>query len=505
MPFSVPWALARGALQPLSELTKADHTLEIKFDVTKVRNAISEGINTMRTPMPPSASLTCFKSYDIRGRLGENLDADIVYRTGRAFAAIMTPGCCVTGRDARASSSDLQDALNRGLVEGGTDVIDIGLCGTEEVYFATSHYGAGGGLMVTASHNPIDYNGIKLVRSESRPISGESGLNDIRDTAAANIFPDCPAGRLLYETPRAAYVERILSFVQPDRWHPLKILVNAGNGVAGPTFDQVAETLLSRGAPVEFERLHHDPDASFPNGIPNPLLPENQPVTSQAVLATGADFGVAWDGDFDRCFLFDEAGHFIDGEYIVGLLAAAFLEKEPGARIVHDPRVIWNTLDVVRKGQGEAVVSRTGHALIKARMREVDAAYGGEMSAHHYFRNFMYCDSGMIPWLLIAEHMSTTNQPLSALVSDMRARFPSSGEINFRLDDPDAALARVEARYSDVAEVDRLDGVSLTLPDWRLNLRKSNTEPVLRLNVETRGDQALLEARVAELRRLIEA
>ncbi|MEV8468177.1 phosphomannomutase [Fluviibacterium sp. DFM31] len=451
------------------------------------------------------STLTCFKSYDVRGQLGVNLDAGICHRIGRAFAQVMQPGLVVTGRDIRESSAELQEALIAGLRDGGADVIDIGLCGTEEVYFATTHYDAGGGLMVTASHNPIDYNGIKMVREGSRPVSGDNGLNDIRDLAYSQDFaPVETPGSLRVEDPRAAFVDRVLSFIDPGALTPLKILVNAGNGTAGPAFDAIAGRLEALGAPLEFVRMHHDPDGSFPNGIPNPLLPENQPVTAQAVRDHGADFGVAWDGDFDRCFLFDETGAFIDGEYIVGLLAAAFLATEPGASIVHDPRVMWNTLDVVAAGGGTAVVSRTGHALIKARMREVDAVYGGEMSAHHYFRNFMYCDSGMIPWLKVAEHMAMTGQSLSALVAQMRANFPSSGEINFRLEDPDAALAAIEARFGPKATgTDRLDGLSLSFDDWRMNLRKSNTEPVLRLNVETRGDRALLDARVDELRSLI--
>ena len=454
----------------------------------------------------PSSRLTCFKSYDVRGRLGVDLDPAIAYRIGRAFAAIMAPGTSVTGRDIRDSSPALQAALNEGLMDGGSDVIDIGLCGTEEVYFATSHFGAGGGLMVTASHNPIDYNGIKLVRAESRPVSGDNGLNEIHDLAASAAFPGAVRGTLRREDPRAAYVGRVLSFIDAGKLRPLTILVNAGNGAAGPTFDAIAEGLAAKGAPLSFVRIHHAPDSHFPNGIPNPLLTENQPVTAASVRAHGADFGVAWDGDFDRCFLFDEEGAFIDGEYIVGLLAAAFLPKEPGGRIVHDPRVMWNTLDVVARGGGAAVVSRTGHALIKARMREVDAVYGGEMSAHHYFRNFMYCDSGMIPWLLVAEHMGATGKPLSGLVAEMRANFPSSGEINFHLADPGVAMARVEAALAPAAlDIDRLDGVSMSFPDWRLNLRTSNTEPVLRLNVETRGDRALLDAKVAELRGMIEA
>ena len=451
--------------------------------------------------------LSCFKAYDVRGRLGDNLDADICHRIGRAFAEVMQPGTAVTGRDIRDSSPERQAALIRGLTEGGVDVIDIGLCGTEEVYFATAHFGAGGGLMVTASHNPIDYNGIKMVQAEAKPIGADEGMDAMAVLAARGEFKDAPrTGTVRTEDPRAAYVERVVSFVDPAALGPLKIVVNAGNGVAGPAFDAIADALAARGAQLDFTRLHHDPDSSFPNGIPNPLLEENQPMTADAVRAAGADMGVAWDGDLDRCFFFDETGAFIPGEYVVSLLGAAFLGIEPGARIVHDPRVMWSTLDVVAKGGGEAVASRTGHALIKAKMREVDAAYGGEMSAHHYFRGFMYCDSGMIPWLLIAAHVSTAKQPLSALVADMRAAFPSSGEQNFRLDDTAPAIARVEAEMVPQAKsVDRLDGLSCDYGDWRFNLRSSNTEPVLRLNVEARGDRQLLAEKVAMLRDLITA
>ncbi|MBT0956146.1 phosphomannomutase [Alphaproteobacteria bacterium KMM 3653] len=447
--------------------------------------------------------LTCFKSYDIRGQLGRDLDADICYRIGRAFVAVIDPGTVVVGRDARESSPELCDALARGLRDSGAHVIDIGSCGTEEVYFATSHFEAGGGLMVTASHNPIDYNGIKLVKAGSRPISAAEGLNEIKALAEANTFPEAEPGVIEARDPRADYVEKVLSFVDQSALKPLKILVNAGNGQAGPSFDAIARGLS--GTPLEFVRMHHDPDSSFPNGIPNPLLPENQPVTAQALRDCGADFAVAWDGDFDRCFFFDETGRFIDGEYIVGLLAAAFLAKESGAKIVHDPRVMWNTVDIVAENGGEAVVSLTGHALIKAKMREVDAVYGGEMSAHHYFRNFMYCDSGMIPWLLVAELVSRSGKPLSSLVSDRMAKFPSSGERNFRLADPQAAIDAFEAEYLEGASLhDRLDGISVAYADWRANLRRSNTEPVVRLNVETRGDAVLCAEKTAEISALLE-
>lgn len=449
--------------------------------------------------------LTCFKSYDVRGQLGVNLDADIAYRIGRGFAVAMTPKLVVTGRDIRESSPVLQAALIEGLLDEGVDVYDIGYCGTEEVYFATTHYGADGGLMVTASHNPIDYNGIKMVRKGSRPISGDDGLGEINALASADDFgPAKPRGTLSVKNPRDAYADCILSFVEPEVLKSLKILVNAGNGIAGPGFDAIADKCAAAGLPFEFIRHHHDPDGTFPNGIPNPLLEENRDKTAIPVRIHGADMGVAWDGDFDRCFFFDETGRFIDGEYVVALLASAFLPKHTGATIIHDPRVIWATLDAINAGGGKAVASKSGHSFIKAEMRKLDAVYGGEMSAHHYFRDFMYCDSGMIPWLLVAEHMSRTGKRLSALVADMQSNFPSSGEINFKLEDKQPALDAFEAKYVGAAqEVDRLDGVSLDFGAWRVNLRQSNTEPLLRLNVETRGDRALLDAKVAEISNLI--
>ncbi len=449
--------------------------------------------------------LECFKSYDVRGRIGVDLDEAMCRSIGRAFAAVMKPQTVVVGRDVRATSQAFQAALAEGLLESGVDVLDIGLCGTEEVYFATDHFGAGGGLMVTASHNPITYNGIKLVERGGRPIPSDGGFHEIHDLVAAGIAaPEGPRGSLRQVDPRPAYVDKALSFIDPPSLAGLKILVNAGNGCAGPTFDAIATALAERGAALEFERMHHTPDGDFPNGIPNPLLAGNRPATADTVKANGADFGVAWDGDFDRCFLFDETGAFIDGEYLVGLLAEAFLDKVPGSKIVHDTRVMWNTQDLVTRAGGETVASLTGHAHVKATMRRVDAVYGGEMSAHHYFRDFMYCDSGMVPWLLIAEFLCRTDKPLSELIDDMRANYPSSGEINFTVSDSAAAIAAIEAALvTDDCEVDRMDGVGLNFPDRRLNLRRSSTEPVLRLNVETRGDQALLAATTAQVIDLI--
>lgn len=454
-------------------------------------------------------ALTCFKAYDIRGRLGENLDAAIAYRIGRGFARALGARRVVLGRDIRASSEELAAAVARALIDEGTEVLDLGLCGTEEMYHAVTHFGADGGIEVTASHNPMDDNGMKMVRAGSAPLDAATGLAAIQALAEADDFgPARPGGSLhdVAKAARAAYVATVLGFVDVAALRPLKIVVNAGNGAAGPTFDAIAAALADRGAPLDFVRMHHEPDGSFPNGIPNPLLPKNQPVTADAVRAAGADLGIAWDGDFDRCFFFDAQGGFIDGEYIVGLLAAAFLAREPGAKIVHDPRVIWNTRDVVARAGGTAIQSRTGHAFLKAALREHGAVYGGEMSAHHYFRDFLCCDSGMIPWLLVIDLMGRAGLPLAALVAERRAAFPSSGEINFVVTDPAAARARVDAAFGPQAiGRDETDGLSLDMGDWRLNLRSSNTEPLLRLNVESRGDRALLDRKVAALRTLIAA
>jgi len=444
--------------------------------------------------------LTCFKAYDVRGRLGSDLDEGIAARIGQAFAQVLGARRVVLGRDCRASSAALADAVARGLMAAGAEVLDLGLCGTEEVYFATAHLEADGGIEVTASHNPMDYNGMKLVRAGSAPVE-PAVMAEIRALAESAAFaPAAPGRRRDVSGSRAAYVEKVLSFVDVAALRPLTILVNAGNGTAGPTFDALAEGLAARGAPLRFVRLHHQPDGSFPNGIPNPLLPGNQPVTARAVVAAGADLGVAWDGDFDRCFLFDATGAFVPGEYVVGLLAEVFVAKEPGATIIHDPRVIWNTRDVVARAGGRAVQARTGHAFLKAALRETGAVYGGEMSAHHYFRDFMSCDSGMIPWLLVAELMGRSRQGLADLLAERRAAFPSSGEINFRVPDTAAAVAAIDAALGGAAlHRDEADGLGLSFGGWRLSLRASNTEPLLRLNVESRGDAALVAAKVADL------
>ena len=452
-------------------------------------------------------TLTCFKAYDIRGRLGEELNEDIAWRIGRACGEFLQPKTMVLGGDVRLTSNALKMALAKGLQDAGVDVLDIGMSGTEEIYFATFHLGVDGGIEVTASHNPLDYNGMKLVREGARPISGDSGLREIQRLAEANDFPPVDAsrrGRYTAINPRAAYIDHLLGYIDVKNLKPMKLVLNAGNGAAGPVLDAIEARFQALGVPVELITIHNTPDGTFPNGIPNPLLPECRADTRNAVIEYGADMGIAFDGDFDRCFLFDENGQFIEGYYIVGLLAEAFLEKNPGSKIIHDPRLSWNTVDVVTAAGGKPVMSKTGHAFIKERMRHEDAIYGGEMSAHHYFRDFAYCDSGMIPWLLVAELLSLKGQRLGELVRDRMAAYPASGEINSTLAEPKVAIDRVEQHFSGEAlAVDRTDGISMSFVDWRFNLRSSNTEPVVRLNVESRGDIPLMEARTRTLLALL--
>lgn len=444
--------------------------------------------------------LRCFNAYDIRGRVPEELDETLAERLGAALHNLLEPGPVILGRDVRLSSPSLQDALARGLQRMGRDTIDIGVGGTEEVYFQTFHRQAAGGVMVTASHNPMDYNGMKLVRQGSRPISGDTGLFTLRDACALALPPPAASpGSGRVDADRSAFVQHLLGYLDLPSLRPLKIVVNAGNGGAGGVVDELAPHL-----PFTFARIQHDPDGRFPNGIPNPLLPECREATARAVLEHGADFGVAWDGDFDRCFFFDHGGRFIEGYYLVGLLATALLRQHPGEAIIHDPRLTWNTIEMVRAAGGRPVQSKTGHAFIKERMRSENAVYGGEMSAHHYFRDFAYCDSGMVPWLLIAGLVSEQRQSLASMVEDRMAAFPCSGEINFRVADAKASIDRVLAHVkANESTIDRTDGVSVEFADWRFSLRSSNTEPLLRLNVESRSDDALMQARTGELSALI--
>jgi phosphomannomutase len=446
--------------------------------------------------------ITCFKAYDVRGRVPDQLNDDIARRIGRAYADVVKPRQVVVGHDIRLTSEAIKAAVTEGLLEQGVDVYDIGLCGTEEIYFATSHAGMDGGIAITASHNPKDYNGMKFVREESRPISGDTGLFDIKKLAEQDQFtPAAERGQWYPLNTSEAYVQHLLSYVDTASLKSLKIVVDAGNGGAGRVVD-----LLEQHLPFEFIKLHHNADGNFPNGVPNPLLPENRVAATAAVRDHGADLGLGWDGDFDRCFFYDEDGIFIEGYYVVGLLAEAFLKQQGPARIVHDPRLTWNTVDIVQSLGGEAVQSKTGHAFIKERMRLENAVYGGEMSAHHYFRDFAYCDSGMIPWLLVAGLISSSGQPLSRLVAERMAAYPCSGEINRTIENPMAVLTKIEAVYRDQAEsVEHVDGLSMSMGEWRFNVRMSNTEPLVRLNVESRGDQALMKEKTTELLALIDA
>ena len=446
--------------------------------------------------------ITCFKAYDVRGRVPDQLNDDIARRIGRAYADVVKPRQVVVGHDIRLTSEAIKAAVTEGLLEQGVDVYDIGLCGTEEIYFATSHAGMDGGIAITASHNPTDYNGMKFVREESRPISGDTGLFDIKKLAEQDQFtPAAERGRWYPLNTSEAYVQHLLSYVDTASLKPLKIVVDAGNGGAGRVVD-----LLEQHLPFEFIKLHHNADGNFPNGVPNPLLPENRVAATAAVRDHEADLGLGWDGDFDRCFFYDEDGNFIEGYYVVGLLAEAFLKQQGPARIVHDPRLTWNTVDIVQSLGGEAVQSKTGHAFIKERMRLENAVYGGEMSAHHYFRDFAYCDSGMIPWLLVAGLISSSGQPISKLVAERMAAYPCSGEINRTIENPVVVLTKIEAVYRDQAEsVEHVDGLSMSMGEWRFNVRMSNTEPLVRLNVESRGDQALMKEKTTELLALIDA
>ncbi len=447
------------------------------------------------------SALSCFKAYDVRGRIPTELNEALAYQIGQAYAGFVRPKNVAVGRDIRATSQTLSAALIRGLNDTGVNVTDIGLCGTEGVYFATFAEGLDGGIMVTASHNPPDYNGMKFVREGSRPISADTGLMDMRALIeGARLPPPAPTpGSTRALDMSSRYLEHLLGYVKGAKLRRLKVVVNAGNGGAGLVVDQLEPHL-----PFEFIKVHHNPDSSFPNGVPNPMIEANRNSTIEAMRRSGADIGLAWDGDFDRCFFFDEHGGFVEGYYLVGLLAEAFLRRYPGSRIVHDPRLTWNTIDIVRQFGGEAVLCRSGHAFIKQRMREVDAVYGGEMSAHHYFREFSYCDSGMIPWLLVLAVMCDTGKTLGELVGARQRLFPASGEINREIPDARAVTARVHNHYAATARaVDFTDGLSMEFEQWRLNLRGSNTEPLVRLNVESRGSEALMREQTAEVLQLM--
>ena len=453
-----------------------------------------------------NGDLTCFKSYDIRGDLTKNFDSEICYRIARSFAMFLKAQKVVVGRDARESSPKLLDSICRGLMDEGVKVLDIGLSGTEEMYWATTKYDASGGIEVTASHNPINFNGLKLVKSGSNPISKDDLLEIKRLAEVASFEKLNTRGERvdISNDARQNYVTKVLSFVDVSTFRDFKILVNSGNGAAGPTFDCIANEIKKINPRIIFYRMDHDVNSSFPNGIPNPILPETHPRNQRKILETGSDLGIAFDGDFDRCFFFDEKGNFVPGEYVVGLLAQISLMKEPGATIIHDPRAIWNIQNIVSSKGGRSILSLTGHAFVKRAMRDNEAVYGGEMSAHHYFKEFSYCDSGMIPWLLILEMMSRTNKSLSSLIADQKSKFPSSGEINFNIENVDDSLKKVIDFYQKgYLQRDDFDGISLTFDSWRFNLRRSNTEAVVRLNVESRGDPDLVVQKVEEIKNLL--
>ncbi len=441
-----------------------------------------------------------FGAYDVRGIYPDEVNEELAYRVGKAFVQLLGAKRVAVGHDIRLSGPSICEALIRGLTESGCDVVHIGQCGTEMIYFATFHLGLDGGIMVTASHNPKNYNGMKLVREKAIPISSDTGLKDIENLAIEGNFKpyDGPKGKVEKRDVTDEYVEHLLTYIDAKALKPMTVVVNAGNGAAGPIIDKLEKKL-----PVKLVKVFNEPDGNFPNGVPNPILPENRDATAKAVRENKAAMGFAWDGDFDRCFLFDEKGGFIEGYYMVGFLAQSFLKKNPGGKVIYDPRLTWNTIEIAEKLGGVPVMCKSGHAFIKDKMRKEDAVYGGEMSAHHYFRDFFYCDSGMIPWLIVVSALCHRHQPLSALVNERVAKFPVSGEINRRSANPQAALKAVEAAFPGGMR-DETDGLSLAFDDWRFNLRLSNTEPVIRLNVETRGNTQLLKEKTEQILKMLE-
>ena len=441
---------------------------------------------------------SCFGAYDIRGVYPAQVNEKLAYGIGRVFPALIKGKKIAVGRDVRLSGASLRDALVKGLVEAGAEVVDIGVVGTEMIYFAVPYLDMDGGIMITASHNPKEYNGMKFVARDSVPLSKEL-FKALEVQVVEEDFPPVQSGGNLQQADiLPAYVEAMLSYIDVKCLKPYKVVVNAGNGAAGPIIEAMGKKL-----PFELVKLGCAPDGNFPQGVPNPLLPENQATTADAVKAHGADFGVAWDGDFDRCFIYDEQGRFIDSCYMVGFLAQAFLAKEKGAGIVYDPRAVFNIEDAIANGGGRPVISKGGHVFFKQKMRETGAVYGGEMSAHHYFRDFHYCDSGMIPWLLVAELLSKSGKKLSQLLDERIEQFPVSGERNFKVEDAHSALARVESAYISKGEISKLDGLAVDLGSWRFNLRASNTEPLLRLNVESRGNRKLCMDKAEEILRIV--
>ena len=454
-----------------------------------------------------SRDLICFKAYDVRGEIGKNFNSEICYRIAYAFSRVLRTKTVIVGWDARKTSPEFASSICSGLEASGNRVLTLGLCGTEELYFAVSYFGTDGGIQITGSHNPINFNGLKMVKSGSAPLNPDTELLEVKLYAEqTDIKADSFKGSTedIGSISREAYIKKVLSFVDLSISKPLRVVINSGNGAAGPTFDSIIKKLKHKTDKINFLKLHHEPDSSFPNGIPNPMLIENQLDTSSAVIKNRADFGVAFDGDFDRCFFFDERGRFIKGEYIVGLLAAFFLEKEKGGTIVHDSRVIWNLESIIIEKKGNSLISKTGHAYIKKNMRDSGAIYGGELSAHHYFRDFFYCDSGMLPWLLVCELVSLSGKKISHLIKERVNKFPSSGEINFTVSDVKKVFSEISNCYSGIAhQLSTIDGLSFVMGEWRFNLRASGTEPIIRLNIESRGNKRLIKEKIKEISDII--
>ena len=442
-----------------------------------------------------------FKAYDVRGRVPGEFNAGLARRIGAALVRFTGAREVVLGRDARLSSPEIADAVADGVTRAGADVADLGLCGTEQVYFATGRYGCGAGVMVTASHNPADYNGLKLVREDARPISGETGLAEIARLAESQPPRGARGSRRAADV-LASWRRRVLGFANGFELKPMKVVINSGNGAAGPSVEELAAH-----TPLEVVHLRPEPDGRFPNGVPNPLLEGTRTATRDAVVEHGADFGVALDGDFDRCCFFDERGEYVDPYYTVGMFASILLPLQPPGdrRVVHDPTLVWDTEEQVRSAGGEPFRNRAGHSYVKQRMRDEDAVYGGESSAHHYFRDFLYCDSGTIPWILMAGILSAQGGSLAERTAERRQRYPTSGEINLPASgNPAALIQRMEQKYArQGGKADHTDGLSVEFPGWRFNLRPSNTEPLLRLNLESRANPNLLAKKTAELKSAI--
>ena len=439
-----------------------------------------------------------FKAYDVRGVYPDEIDEAGAEAIGRAYVEHFEPKRIAVGRDMRLSSPEMQAALMRGASAAGAEVLDLGLVGTEMVYFAVGSLGLDGGVMVTASHNPKEYTGMKIVRRGALPVGGESGLLEVRDRALGEpAAPGGEAGAIAPHDVWSAYVDRVLSFVDMASMRPLRVVIDAANGMAGAMLPPVLERL-----PVEAVRCYFDPDGSFPNHEPNPLLPENREFIVAKTLEEGADLGVAFDGDADRCFFVDDTGEFVPGDFATALLAEAMLEKEPGAKVIYDVRASWAVPETIERAGGVPLVNRVGHAFIKHRMRKEDAAFGGEVSGHYYFREFSQADSGVVPFLLMLELVSKRRRKLSELLGPLRERHFITGEINTPVADVALKLQELKERYAGEGRVSHLDGVSVDADDWHFNVRPSNTEPLLRLNLEARS-QELMERKRDEVLALI--